>query len=201
MLLFSATRTSGSKENDETLQLVQAVRQGDKQSFNRLVLLYQNRIFSLAYNYVKEEEEARDLTQDIFVTAYRAIDKLRDDSKFGAWLYQIGLNHCRNRYKRLSRRGWFSNKSLDDDDNFLQLSGGTNPEQELEKDRIIRQVRRAITSMGEAEKEIIILRDIQGLAYDEISEILDIPLGTVKSKLNRARHSLKNKLKNFHAQL
>ncbi len=201
MTLFSVPRRTPSAETDESTELVRAVRGGDKQAFNRLVLIYQNRIFSLALNYVKEEEEARDLAQDIFVTAYRAIEKLRDETKFGAWLYQIGLNHCRNRYKKLSRRGFFTNKSLDDPNSPLQLSGGTLPEEDLEKKRIINQVRRAIGTMKGAEKEILILRDLQGLPYEEISEILDIPLGTVKSKLNRARHGLKNKLKKFHSEL
>ena len=201
MLLFSAPRQRSTAEADESVALVRAVRGGDTQAFNRLVLIYQNRIFSLALNYVKEEEEARDLAQDIFVTAFRAIDKLRDEAKFGAWLYQIGLNHCRNRYKRLSRRGFFSNKSLDDPYNPVPLVGGTTPEQDLEKQRVVNAVRQAIGTMKGAEKEILILRDLQDLSYEEISEIMDIPLGTVKSKLNRARHGLKNKLKQFYAQL
>ncbi|MEN8139712.1 MAG: sigma-70 family RNA polymerase sigma factor [Thermodesulfobacteriota bacterium] len=188
-------------EPDESTELVRAVRRGDNQAFNRLVLLYQNRIFSLALNYVKDEEEARDLAQDIFVTAFRALDKLRDETKFGAWLYQIGLNHCRNRYKRLNRRGFFTNKSLDDPTNPVPLSSGTSPEEELEKQRIVNKVRSTIATMNEVEKEILILRDLQGLPYEEISEIMAIPLGTVKSKLNRARHGLKKKLKIYHDQL
>jgi RNA polymerase sigma-70 factor (ECF subfamily) len=188
-------------EPDETTTLVRAVRQGDKQAFNRLVLLYQSRIYNLAFNYVKNDEEAKDLAQDVFVTAYRALPKLRDDTKFGAWLYQIGLNHCRNRYKRLKRRGYFTNKSLDDDNSPLQLAGGETPEKELEQNRTITIVRDTIATMNDSEKEIIMLRDLQGLPYEEISEILDIPLGTVKSKLSRARTSLKNKLKRVYPQL
>lgn len=186
---------------DETTILVRAVLQGDKQAFNRLVLLYQSRIYNLAFNYVKNEEEAKDLAQDVFVTAYKALPKLRDDTKFGAWLYQIGLNHCRNRYKRLKRSGYFSNTSLDDDNSSLQLTGGETPEKELQQQRTIQLVRDTIATMNESEKEILLLRDLQGMAYEEISEILDIPLGTVKSKLSRARTSLKNKLKRIYPQL
>ncbi len=191
----------GNDTPDETTTLVRAVLGGDKQAFNRLVLLYQGRIYNLAFNYVKNDEEAKDLAQDIFVTAYRALPKLRDDTKFGAWLYQIGLNHCRNRYKRLKRRGYFTNKSLDDDESSLQLAGGETPEKELEQQRTINLVRDTIATMNDSEKEILMLRDLQGMPYDEISEILDIPLGTVKSKLSRARTSLKNKLKRFYPQL
>ena len=191
----------GSEPPDETTTLVRAVRQGDKQAYNRLVLLYQSRIYNLAFNYVKNEEEAKDLGQDIFVTAYKALPRLRDDTKFGAWLYQIGLNHCRNRYKRLRRRGFFTNTSLDDDNSSLQLAGGETPENELEQQHIINLVRDTIATLNDSEKEIIMLRDLQGLPYDEIGEILDIPLGTVKSKLSRARTSLKNKLKRIYPTL
>ena len=151
----------GSEPPDETTTLVRAVRQGDKQAYNRLVLLYQSRIFNLAFNYVKNEEEAKDLGQDIFVTAYKALPKLRDDTKFGAWLYQIGLNHCRNRYKRLKRRGFFTNKSLDDDNSPLQLAGGETPENELEQQHIIKLVRDTIATLNDSEKEIITLRDLR----------------------------------------
>lgn len=186
---------------DETTELVQACRQGDNQAFNRLVLLYQNRIYSLALNYVKIPEEAKDLAQDIFVTAFRALPKLREDAKFGAWLYQIGVNHCRNRYKKMIRHGVFSNQSLDDPNSYLQPSKGETPEKDLEQQDIIKTVRAAIDTLSPGEKEIIILRDLQGLPYDEISLILDIPLGTVKSKLNRARAALKKKLKITHPKL
>ncbi len=205
LLLITAfsvnTQGDGDEGPDETTILVRAVLAGDKQAFNRLVILYQSRIYNLAFNYVKNDEEAKDLAQDVFVTAYKALPKLRDDTKFGAWLYQIGLNHCRNRYKRLKRRGYFTNKSLDDDESSLQLAGGETPEKELEQQRTIKLVRDTIATMNDSEKEIIMLRDLQGMPYDEISEILDIPLGTVKSKLSRARTSLKNKLKRFYSQM
>lgn len=179
---------------NEAAALVRSLRQGDTQAFNLLVRMYQNRIFNLTRNYVKDEEEAKDLTQDIFITVYRSLDRLRDDAKFGAWLYQLALNHCRNRYKRLKRRGFFNNLSLDDPDSPLQLSQGETPEKTLERRNLERFVRTAIAAMPEAEKEILLLRDLQELSYEEISTILNIPLGTVKSKLNRARLALKDRL-------
>jgi len=89
------------KLRQETAELVKAVRKGDSQRFNRLVILYQTGIYNLALNYLKLPEEAKDITQDIFITAYRSLSRLRDDSKFSAWLYQIAVNHCRNRLKKL----------------------------------------------------------------------------------------------------
>ncbi len=198
---FASPIIEESNAPDETTLHVRAVLAGDKQAFNRLVLLYQTRIYNLAYNYVKTEEEAKDVAQDVFVTAYKALPKLRDDTKFGAWLYQIGINHCRNRYKKLKRRGYFTQKSTDDENAPVHLEGGDSPEQNLEQKRTIKLVRDAIGKMNEAEKEVLMLRDLQGLAYDEISEILGVPLGTVKSKLNRARLNLKNKLKRIYPNL
>ena len=175
--------------------LVRALRQGDQQAFNQLVRLYQAKIFNLTRSYVKDEEEAKDLTQDIFVTVYRSLHHLREDAKFGAWLYQLALNHCRNRYSRLKRRGFFTNLSLDDPDHPIPISQGETPERQLERRSVEQLVRGAIAAMPAAEKEILLLRDLQELSYEEISAILDIPLGTVKSKLNRARLALKDRLK------
>jgi RNA polymerase sigma-70 factor (ECF subfamily) len=185
----------------ETDKLVQDFLNGDVQAFNRLVLLYQTKIYNLALNYVKNPEEAKDLAQDVFVTVYRSLPKLREKEKFTPWLYQIAVNHCRNRYKKLSRRGYFSNISLDDEDTHLQLPGDEGPEISLQRKNTINLVRTTIDSLGEAEREILLLRDVQELAYDEISAILDIPLGTVKSKLNRARSSLKERLKKIYRDL
>jgi RNA polymerase sigma-70 factor, ECF subfamily len=182
-----------SGEN-ESAELVRALRRGDNRAFAQLVRLHQGRIFNLAYNYVKDEEEAKDLTQDIFITVHRSLASLRDEAKFGAWLYQLALNHCRNRYKRLQRRGFFRSRSLDDPDSPLHLAGGESPEALLAQHDQDQLVRRAIAELAPAEKEIILLRDIDGLSYEEIGVILEIPLGTVKSKLNRARLALKNRL-------
>lgn len=175
--------------------LVRALREGNDEAFSRLVRIYQARIWNLTRAYVKDEEEAKDLTQDIFVTAYRSLGHLRDDAKFGGWLYQLALNHCRNRYKRLKRRGFFSNLSLDDPDHPIPLSQGDSPERQYERRNTAEAVRSAIAAMSATEKEILLLRDLQELSYEEISAILEIPLGTVKSKLNRARLALKERLR------
>lgn len=187
--------------NTDIQQLVQDFLDGDVQAFNRLVMLFQTKIYNLALNYVKNQEEAKDLAQDIFVTVYRSLPKLREKEKFTSWLYQIAVNHCRNRYKKLSRRGYFNNISLDDEESFLQIPGDEGPEKTLQRQNTINLVRSTIDSMAETEKEIIILRDVQELSYEEISDILQIPLGTVKSKLNRARNSLKDRLKKHYQDL
>ncbi len=189
--LHSAT---SQPEENESAELVRALRRGDDLAFARLVGLHQRKIYNLAYNYVKDEEEAKDLTQDIFITVHRSLASLREEAKFSSWLYQLALNHCRNRYKRLQRRGFFRSRSIDDPDCPLHLTDGESPERVLAQRDQDRLVRRAIAELAPAEKEVVLLRDIEGFSYDEISEILAIPLGTVKSKLNRARLALKNRL-------
>ena len=185
------------KLRQETTELVKALRKGDSQSFNRLVMLYQSNIYNLALNYLKVPEEAKDITQDIFVTVYRSLSTLRDDSKFSAWLYQIATNHCRNRLKKLQKRGFFTSRSIDDPDHPIYLSNDDSPEKQIEQEDRSRIVRTAIAAMPETEKEVLIMRDLQEMTYEEISEVLGVPLGTVKSKLNRARNALKNKIKYF----
>jgi RNA polymerase sigma-70 factor, ECF subfamily len=182
---------------DTAAELAQAFQQGDAQAFNKLVNLYQEKIFNLAYRYVKDQEEAKDLTQDIFVSIYRSLPTLKEPSKFSSWLYQIAINHCRNRYRRLQRRGFFDKQSIDDEESSLQLSSGESLEKNIEQQETTDILMAELAKMSETEKEILILRDLQGLSYDEISASLDIPLGTVKSKLNRARLALKNRLKHL----
>ena len=185
------------KTENQTTELVQAVRAGNDLAFARLVRLFERRIYNLALNYLKQEEEAKDVTQDIFVAVYKSLHQLKDDSKFTPWLYQLAINHCRNHYQKLKRTGFFTSLSVDDPDTPLNLVSSSSPHKDLEKQELIRLVQEAIAGMPENEKEILILRDIQDLSYDDISEALGLPIGTVKSKLNRARIALKNRLKHI----
>ncbi len=196
-MLATAPPTNGNDLKEEVTELVRAFRSGDRQAFDRIVLLFQNKIYNLTLNYVKQTEEARDLTQDIFITVFRALPSLKDDTKFIAWMYQIAVNHCRNRYKRLQRRGFFSQLSLNDPDMPMHLASDDHPEKNAERKDILKVIVQTMETMSETEQEILQLRDLQHLSYEEISQALDIPLGTVKSKLNRARTKLKNKLKHL----
>lgn len=197
LIQIPAPSKAKNELRQQTTQLVRDYRAGKKEAFEQLVLLYQNKIYTLTLNYVKQTEEAKDLTQDIFVTVFRALPTLKDDTKFSSWLYQIAVNHCRNRYKRLQRRGFFSSYSLDDPDSPLQIESGDQPDDLAERKNILKVILETMDTMSDTDREILHLRDVQDFSYEEISGILDIPLGTVKSKLNRARHSLKNKLKNI----
>jgi RNA polymerase sigma-70 factor, ECF subfamily len=179
------------------IRLVAALKNGEQRAFQDLVQKYQVRIYNLALNFVKDSEEAKDITQDVFVKIFRSIDRLNDPAKFYSWLYQIALNHCRNRYNQMQRKGFFNSFSFDDMNESISLADNESPEKVFEQKKSDGIVRDCIASLKESEREIIILRDLQELSYEEISNILSLPKGTVKSKLNRARLSLKNKLKKF----
>ncbi len=192
---------SSTDNNDDDEELVKRCAGGDREAFNDLVLKYQKKVFSVAYRFVGDPEEANDLAQEIFTAAYQNLKSFRGDSKFSTWLFQIATNRGKNRFKYLKRRGFFTNKGsseTDDegDQSHRALPDQTaNPEELLSGNQIRKAVIEAINELEPDHREIVILRDIEGLSYDEIARILDLPEGTTKSRLHRARMVVKEKLK------
>ncbi len=189
---------SGSDDDEE---LVARCNRGDREAFNELVLKYQKKVFNVAYRFVGDQEEANDLAQEIFAAAYQNLKKFRGDSKFSTWLFQIATNRGKNRFKYLKRRGFFVNKSSqiqdDEGENYQKAvpDFSTNPENLLASRQIRKVVQEAIEGLEPDHKEIVILRDIEGFSYEEIAQMLDLPEGTTKSRLHRARMVIKEKLK------
>ncbi len=192
---------SSVENNDDDEELVKRCAGGDREAFNDLVIKYQKKVFSVAYRFVGDPEEANDLAQEIFTAAYQNLKSFRGDSKFSTWLFQIATNRGKNRFKYLKRRGFFTNKGsseTDDegDQSHRALPDQTaNPEELLSGNQIRKAVIDAINELEPDHREIVILRDIEGLSYDEIARILDLPEGTTKSRLHRARMVVKEKLK------
>ncbi|MHB8202597.1 MAG: sigma-70 family RNA polymerase sigma factor [Desulfomonilaceae bacterium] len=192
---------SSTANNDDDEEVVKRCAGGDREAFNDLVLKYQKKVFSVAYRFVGDPEEANDLAQEIFTAAYQNLKSFRGDSKFSTWLFQIATNRGKNRFKYLKRRGFFTNKGsseTDDegDQSHRALPDQTaNPEELLSGNQIRKAVIEAINELEPDHREIVILRDIEGLSYDEIARILDLPEGTTKSRLHRARMVVKEKLK------
>lgn len=180
---------------------IQNAQKGDAESFERIVIAYQQKIFNLAFRLLGDKEEAEDLTQEVFLNVYKHLSSFRGDAQFSTWIYQVALNHCRNRFKYLKRRFYQSTESLDD-----PLQGGEGdlerelpdeadvPEEALHRRQVQRLVQRAVQRLRPDYREIIVLRDIQELSYQEISEVLGLPEGTIKSRLHRARWELKELL-------
>jgi RNA polymerase sigma-70 factor (ECF subfamily) len=172
--------------------LVKAFQSGDMISFDELVLRYKDRVFSLCYRFTGNFHDAEDCAQDVFLKVYRSLMKFRFESSFYTWLYRITLNTCKSRLKSIrimdmKKISYMDNQEEKGDED-------KSPITELEKIERIRLVQNAINSLPAWQKDMIILRDIEGLSYEEITRITGYRLGTLKSKLSRARHSLKEKL-------
>jgi len=188
--------------SDPDWELIERFLKGDEAGFNQLVLNYQNRVYGLCYRIMGNLEEAEEIAQEVFITVYNSLSEFRGDSRFSTWLYRITVNHCKNRLKYLGRRGYFQSDSLDqgletEEGEFSRQmeSEDFSPLERLEQKEVERLVQGKIMELDEEQRAMILLRDLEGLSYQEISEILGLKEGTVKSRIHRARLELKDKLK------
>ena len=179
-------------------EVIECCKAGDEEAFSKLVLRYQKKVFNIAYRMLGNVEEAKDLAQEVFISVYESIKDLREESKFEPWLTQVTLNHCRNQWKYLKRRHYFTSDSLDDpietengDIPRSIPSSADNPESHYEKKMIQQVVQRGLLKLKEDQRELLVLRDLQGFSYEEIGKLFHLPEGTIKSKLHRARMDLK----------
>jgi RNA polymerase sigma-70 factor (ECF subfamily) len=187
---------------DEDEFLVRSAQKGDLRAFEALVEKYQKKMLNLAYRMLGDYEEACDAVQEAFLSAFRAIRKFRGEAKFSSWLYGIVLNQARNRSRQIASRQ--RHQSLPSDDPLGSSSGRPNTDppsleasvlDQLEKKEIEEKVQECINQLDEGYREVLVLRDILGHTYEEIRQTLKLPDGTVKSRLSRARESVKNCLK------
>ena len=180
--------------------LVRSFQAGNKAAFDTLVLKHKDRIFNLCFRFLGDYQEADDSAQEVFVKAYRSLRAFRFESAFGTWLYRIAVNTCKNKVKSLDYRYAKKMVHLDNPgaaqaDHGLEISDETpSPLAELERKERMELIQRAIESLPPEQKMVVILRDIQGLPYDDIADITGYGLGTVKSRLSRARLELRRKL-------
>ena len=186
------------------IDLIKSCKGGDERAFAEVVRHSQKKVFNIAYRMLGNMEEAKDLAQEVFISVFESIKGLREEEKFDAWVTQITLNHCRNRWKYLKRRQFFNSDSLDDpvetEDGPLPRSVGDpsgNPETLYEKKMIQQIIQKGLLKLNENQRELIVLRDLQGFSYEEIGKLLGLPEGTIKSKLHRARMDLKGVLERF----
>lgn len=187
----------GGAANRSEAELLKAARAGDADAFDRLVQAHYRSVYNVAYRMLHTPGAASDATQTTFVRAYEAISSFRGDSSFGTWLYRITMNVCLDELRRQKNRPL----SLTDEDDEGEPAGerdmpdltdepaGTAEQRELQE-----LVHQAIGRLPEDFRTVIVLYDIRGLSYQEISQLLDIPLGTVKSRLNRARLALRDEM-------
>jgi RNA polymerase sigma-70 factor (ECF subfamily) len=179
--------------------LVRRLQQRDEKAFQEIVRLYQHKVFNLVYRMLGNPEEAEDIAQEVFVTVFKAIDSFRGEAKFSTWLYRIAANHCKNRMKYLGRRSYKSTGELDEaaekEAQEAQPSAlrphVASPDAVLEGLELERTVQQGIAALEEEHRVLILLRDVEDLSYEEIASITGLELGTVKSRLHRARLQLK----------
>ena len=182
-------------------EVIESCKAGNEKAFAEIVFHYQKKVLNIAYRMLGNFEEAKDLAQEVFISVFESIKDLKEEIKFDAWLTQITLNHCRNRWKYLKRRQYFNSESLDDpieteDGNIPKaiVDPSDSPETLYEKKSIQEFIQRGLLELKEDQRELLVLRDLQGFSYGEMGELLGLPEGTIKSKLHRARMELKEVL-------
>ena len=178
--------------------LVERVQKGDKAAFDLLVLKYQNKIIQLVNRYVRDADEAMDVAQEAFLKAYRAIDRFRGDSAFYTWIYRIAINTAKNHLVASSRRppgGDIDAQEAEQYDSAAGLREYDTPERLLLKDEIQATIAQAIEALPDDLKTAITLRELEGMSYEEIAQTMECPIGTVRSRIFRARDAIDNSLK------
>lgn len=177
-------------------ELVRRAQGGDRFAFSQLVKRYQDRIYGLCMRWLGDPQVAEELAQDIFVAVFRSLGTFRGDARFSTWLHRVAVNHCKNRRLYRRRRAWNRHEPLEGnrgpDERPRQLSDDRVPSTDrgAEQRQAGRIVQEALAELEEDHRQVLILRDIQDLDYQEIAEILDLPRGTVKSRIHRARSQL-----------
>ncbi len=174
-------------------QLVARVQKGDSRAFDMLVLKYQHKILSLVSRYVRDADEVQDVAQEAFIKAYRSLPSFRGDSAFYTWLYRIAINTAKNHLVSRSRRPPGSDVEPEQAEYFESGAGLRNietPENALFGEELKGVVKEAISALSEDLRTAITLREFDGLSYEDIADIMDCPVGTVRSRISRAREAI-----------
>jgi len=186
----------GERNIDQAL--VERVQQGDRSAFDTLVLKYQSKIIQLVNRYVHDPDEAMDVAQEAFIKAYRAIGRFRGDSAFYTWIYRIAINTAKNHLVASGRRPPTGDIDAQDAEQYEGATGlreYATPERMLLKEEIEKTVASAIEELPDDLKTAITLRELEGLSYEEIAQAMECPIGTVRSRIFRAREAIDTKLK------
>ncbi|PHS72007.1 MAG: RNA polymerase sigma factor RpoE [Cycloclasticus sp.] len=184
-------------DQDDQL-LVELVKQGSKSAFDKLVIKYQQRILQLVARYVRDPSEAQDVAQEAFIKAYKALPNFRGESAFYTWLYRISVNTAKNYLVARARRSSDKEVDVNDAENYegaFQLKENDTPEHLALSEEIRQTVQQAIESLPEELKKAIRYRELEGMNYEEIAHKMDCPVGTVRSRIFRAREAIDKILK------
>ena len=186
-------------EEETEAQFVARLVARDEGAFNELVRVYERRVFALVFRMLGRRDEAEDLAQEVFVQVFKAIDQFRGDSKLSTWIYRIAVNLCKNRTKYLSRRHAGDTDDIDAMADRAPLTAAkgvsvgtvSRPDELVEGMQLELVVKRAIAQIDPEFREVLVLRDVEDLSYEEIAAVTGLPDGTVKSRIHRARAQLR----------
>jgi RNA polymerase sigma-70 factor (ECF subfamily) len=186
-----------SVEFDVDQEIVAQFRSGDRDAFAKLVQKYQSRVLTLATRILDNRSEAEDVAQDIFVKVFQSLHEFRGASRFSTWLYRITVNHCLNYIRRRARQQ--QTLVAAEPEEWMQESPTSNPHRTLEQKERWALVQAKLQVLSPEYRTILLLRDFEGLSYEEIADVLQLESGTVKSRLHRARTELKALLEPYLA--
>jgi RNA polymerase sigma-70 factor (ECF subfamily) len=190
------------RDEQDELRFIQRLCDRDERAFNELVELYQDRVFRLVFRMLGRREEAEDLVQEVFVQVFKAVGTFRGDSKLATWVYRIAVNLCKNRVKYLWRRKSDAQDEFDhaQERRSMQSASGLTSGEMAGPDQVVQGyqleviIKHCISELEPDFSEVLVLRDVEGLTYEEITEITGLAEGTVKSRIHRARTTLKAKV-------
>lgn len=198
---IAGTRWSQPLEADREQALVAAARAGDETAFEQIVVLFQDRIYALAWQLMQDHDEAEDLAQEVFISCYKNLNRFRAEARLGTWLYRITVNRAKNRWKYKERRKDKKHDSIDesraeDDERprIILTDASPNAREQAEGKQKVEILEEHIGRLPEEYREVIALRFGQDLTYEEIAETLQCSLGTVKSRISRARSQLRESM-------
>lgn len=190
---------------DEDAELVRRCQSGDRAAFQAIVKKYERRVYGIAFGFVRNREDSLDLTQDAFVKVFRNLGSFQGTSSFYTWLYRVATNVCIDHVRRKKRRK--EGAEYDDtlahseaamgDTPLISTTSGISPARAASNKELGQKIKDALATLSEAHREILLLREIEGLSYEELSEVLDIPKGTVMSRLFHARTNLQKALVDY----
>jgi RNA polymerase sigma-70 factor (ECF subfamily) len=192
-------------DEDVEAQFVSRLLVRDEGAFNELVAAYGRRIFALVYRMLGRRDEAEDLAQEVFIHVFKSIDQFRGESKLSTWIYRIAINLCKNRMRYLSRRHDRAQDHLDsvvEQRNFgaargISVGESVRPDEQVEAMQLEAAIREAIALVDPDFRDVMVLRDVEDLSYEEIVNITGLPTGTVKSRIHRGRAQLRELLETF----
>lgn len=185
-------------DNATDKEIIERVKGGEKEAYDLLVLKYQQRVINLISRFVKNHSDALDVSQETFIKAYRALPNFRGESAFYTWLYRIAVNTAKNHLTVQSRKITKSDYDVADIEQIegsMSLTEQTTPESLLVKDELQETILKTIENLPEDLKSAIMLREIEGLSYEGIAEVMECPVGTVRSRIFRAREMIDSKIK------